>query len=417
MGESQAEIRAIKAKLQSLQARPQTQSQLPSRSQSQSQSRLQSQPERPVQANSQAYRQPHPAQQLYPAQQTQVPLSTAQPRHSPSLSDLAIAQPRLVVDRSAPPSVQRIQPVQRTQSVQRTQIDLPPIAPLHSGVSGQAEPPADPIDWEQSPAPRYSSSRSYPESRPAQVEPLPQKFGQLHSFVQPDLNSSNAALDEALERLDAQAQQVNQLAAAQETAILELKAIAEQIEQDWKTLELVNAARAGYDASDLEIPPLCEYGQASVPKIEKNHKGVLVLTAQSIDLFRSEREAALTAQALRHRIPSQIKRSWAGRFSHWLLSSNAAASGSRLNRRPRKPHRFGVQEAMILFIGAVVVRVSLKFLLIAHPGLLVPAIAIMVTPGAIALYKSTVTPRTMRIWGCRLIMIMIGFWIGGRIGI
>ncbi|NJR66800.1 MAG: hypothetical protein HC772_18190 [Leptolyngbyaceae cyanobacterium CRU_2_3] len=350
------------------------------------------------------------------------------------------------------------------------QIDLPPLQPaqlqpaqlqlaeLHS--SAQPDSDLDRIDWEPVRAVRRSPESITPQGDRLQQKSVRQTSVQQKSIqhLQQLARSVQAAptglpiipspipsiipatipptdqIDAALQRLEKQAQHINQLADTQEAAILELKAIAEQIEQDWKTIELDNAARAGYDASTLEIPSLCEYRLASLPQVEKNKAGVLVLTARSIDLFKAEREAALTAQTLRHRLPSQLQSqpNWMHRLSQlrqWILgteesakptqslaSRSAASQPLSSQVRRRKSSSFNRREGMTLLIGAVLVRVLLNLLLSAHPGLWFPAITLMVAPGAIALYRSTVTPRSTLTWGYRLIAVMLGFWIGGKLG-
>jgi hypothetical protein len=255
----------------------------------------------------------------------------------------------------------------------------------------------------------------------------------LQQFVQPTPDRSNVQIDADLKRLEAQAQHINQLAITQEAAILELKAIAQQIERDWKTLEVVNAARAGYDASNIEIPAVCEYSQISVPLVEKNRVGVLMLTDRSIDLFKAEREAAITAQSLRFRTapPFKPRSSWTRKLRDLLLGKSKSAPSSETRPAPqgiaspedsrstqargqkRKIRSLSFQEGMSLLFGAVLVRVILNLLLSAHPAFRFSAIALMVVPGAIAVYRSRVTPKLTLTWGSRLIVIMIGFLIGG----
>ncbi len=87
------------------------------------------------------------------------------------------------------------------------------------------------------------------------------------------------------QRLAAQAQRINQLAAELEDAILELKAIATE----------VNCDRL---ANKNQIKSSCEYHQASVPCV-KRKAGTFVLTTRQVDLFRAEREATQLANSLR----------------------------------------------------------------------------------------------------------------------
>lgn len=107
---------------------------------------------------------------------------------------------------------------------------------------------------------------------------------------------------EALQRLEAKAQQINQLSAAQETAMLELKAIATRLERDWTALELQYGDAYARDASlPAALPHLCDYVATDVPAIERSESGAFVITTRAVDLFKAERDAEVMAHTLRHR--------------------------------------------------------------------------------------------------------------------
>lgn len=119
-------------------------------------------------------------------------------------------------------------------------------------------------------------------------------------------NSSAAAErsqhQEALKRLEAKAQQINQLSAAQETAMLELKAIATRLERDRAALELQHGNDYERDTSlPTDLHTVCEYLTTNVPAIERDQSGAFVMTTRAVDLFKAERDAELMAQTLRHR--------------------------------------------------------------------------------------------------------------------
>jgi hypothetical protein len=233
------------------------------------------------------------------------------------------------------------------------------------------------------------------------------------------------SLDQAFQRLDAQAEEVNQLSAAQEAAIMRLKTIAEQVEQDWQTQPV--KTRSGRTA--LKLPPLCESGETAFPHIEKDQNGNFVLTSRSVDLFRAERDAEFNAEVLRHhairtrRHPSLINRLW-----NWLvekpeesktlqskLQRRTLAGISKSAQRRSKSSLFSIRQAVALVVGAIVARVVLDTIVALFPGLWLPAIAIMVAPGAIAIYRSTITPESGLVWGVRLGFVLVGLLIGGRL--
>jgi hypothetical protein len=254
--------------------------------------------------------------------------------------------------------------------------------------------------------------------------------------------------------LEAQVQHINQLSTVQESALLELKSIAEQVEREWQSLE---RCQDGYATkTELDNLPICEYLDTAVPQIEKNEEGVYVLSARSLDLFKAEREAALTAQSLRHWAnrkhsdPSHSTR-MSPSIWHWLthLWSPADAEQTRsrtggarvpeqpishlapptapgqpsqaLRQRRSYPHRpvsrsvLRLKEAVALFLGAVIVRLVLDMVMTSFPMLGTPVIALVVTPVAIAVYRSSSTPQAGLIWGYRLLIIMIGLLIGARL--
>jgi len=162
---------------------------------------------------------------------------------------------------------------------------------------------------------------------------------------------------EALQRLEAKAQQINQLSAAQETAMLELKAIATRLERDWTALELQYGDAYARDASlPAALPHLCDYVATDVPAIERSESGAFVVTTRAVDLFKAERDAEVMAHTLRHRNGTSATRqrraaepsgsTWAGGQAGGLLQSLwvqvqaiaslvTAQSSIRANRRTR----------------------------------------------------------------------------------
>ena len=212
-------------------------------------------------------------------------LSQPHQRQSPANQSPANQSPAKSI--ALPP----IQP--RTPAAQIPQFEADPNEPAWDGQ----------VDWQP-----HLSHRADPLADT--VARLQEKSTQyLQQLSQSVWDSPTQQIEIAMQQLEAQAQHVNELATTQESALLELKAIAKQIERDWKNVELTSAAQHGHAETDLHIPPLCEYRQASVPQVEKNDRGVLVVSGRAIDWFKAEREAELTAQALRHRATpaSQLK--------------------------------------------------------------------------------------------------------------
>jgi hypothetical protein len=232
------------------------------------------------------------------------------------------------------------------------------------------------------------------------------------------------SLDQAFQRLDAQAAEVNQLSVAQEAAILRLKAIADQVGQDWEPGQKRPLAGISKSAgrTALKLPPLCETGETALPHIEKDQHGNFVLTSRSVDLFRAERDAEFNAEVLRHHAVRSRRRSLINRLWNWLVEKPEDKSSktlqSKLQRRSQRRSRgaaLSIRQVVILVVGAIVARVVLDTIVALFPGLWLPAIAVMVAPGAIAIYRSTITPESGLVWGVRLGFVLAGLLIGGKL--
>jgi|SRR4028119_1754813 hypothetical protein len=98
---------------------------------------------------------------------------------------------------------------------------------------------------------------------------------------------------EGLRRLESQAEQINQLSTELEAAMLEFKAIASEINPDWRAIQ---ATQKSFTSADV-----CEYRTTGIPQVAAKQDGSFVLRSKSVDLFQAEREAVLVAKTLRHR--------------------------------------------------------------------------------------------------------------------
>ena len=175
-----------------------------------------------------------------------------------------------------------------------------------------------------------------PVSKPVAVKVLPQQVSDrqkpLLSFpVRSSLEVLRKRTTEGVKRLESQGQRINQLSAELEAAVLELKAIASEVNRDWRALQAIQepgkgaicatlrllqrstqqrnalafakpgATAAKREARESFIPDVCEYQAANVPNVKQKQSGSFVLTSRPVDLFQAEREAALLAQTLRQR--------------------------------------------------------------------------------------------------------------------
>ncbi|MGJ3254154.1 MAG: hypothetical protein ACFE0J_23930 [Elainellaceae cyanobacterium] len=264
-------------------------------------------------------------------------------------------------------------------------------------------------------------------------------------------------LSDGLKRLDAQVQRINELSAVQEAAMLELKAIAEQVEHDQTTLKGDDVLQG-----DRSTPSVCEYLPTAVPKVERDViNGAYVITARTIDLLKKEHEAeqaaistAETVRRFANRSPKGVPpkdgsstvtatRKSAKRSSpkstsivglllepltslvNSVSSPRRAGRVERANVTNRVEHAnaaetpelpsLDFQEAVLWIAGSAVVRIGLDALLAAFPAFWLPVLALVVTPTAIAIYRTTIDPRSGLALGYRLLLIMIGLLLGGRL--
>ena len=307
-----------------------------------------------------------------------------------------------------------------------------------------------------------SSHLSYPSQEPTEeddqnlaqiastVETLKQRSNlHLQQFSNPGDSSPSTPPHPATEaqdrlfelnwqRLAAQAQRINQLSQTQETASLELKAIADRIERDLRKREMLG--EHGSYPND-PIPTVCEYESAIVPEVAQDKQGRVILTQRPIDLYQAEREAALTAQTLRDRTVNRnmafegldslpdlglsclieepigfIQTIWNGcsaQVQHRLNRSAQPAS-----RRPTSRHRssgFSWLDAMIWFSSATILRLGLDFLLVAYPTLWPPILVMILALVAIGLYRTTFAPQAGFGLAYRLLLAIAGFIVGGRL--
>ena len=149
-----------------------------------------------------------------------------------------------------------------------------------------------------------------PLSKSVAAKALPQQVNEQQRPLLPfPITSSVRALRqrtiEGLRRIESQAERINQLSAELETAVLELKEIASEVNQDWRAFQAIQQptidAIAKRDTSPSFASNICEYQVANVPNVQQKPSGSFLLSSRSIDLFKAEREAALVAQTLRRR--------------------------------------------------------------------------------------------------------------------
>lgn len=277
------------------------------------------------------------------------------------------------------------------------------------------------------------ASRPSTGPSPSQTAPRTQsrgrRSGRQLAFPAEQFNPSASQRYSARLLLAEKANQINTLSSQQEAIILELMSLSETLSEQL----------------DLEVEPICEYRGAEIPYVETAKTGTLQLKSRAVDLAYLE---AVDGACRPYRIGRQ--RGLAGLLSAtallvwqatWgllktvgivarlitapvtglaklLLGWPAASVSPSSRRRPaRRPVEtpFTLREAAVLVIGSALLRLGLDWLVLLYPVLWIPSILIMLTPAAIAVYRSTLSPQTGFAWGYRLFSIMIGLLLGGRL--
>ncbi len=103
---------------------------------------------------------------------------------------------------------------------------------------------------------------------------------------------------QGLQRMTIQADRINQLSRQLEAAMAEMKTIASEVNQDWRSLQLItNPNQTPHN--------ICHYQVREIPWVKRHAHG-FYLTSRPIDLFKAEREAASIAETLRHRSRKKV---------------------------------------------------------------------------------------------------------------
>ncbi len=99
------------------------------------------------------------------------------------------------------------------------------------------------------------------------------------------------------QHLSMQVKRINQLAYELEAAILELKMIADNLDE-----QKITQASKQFPLKKISCKKVCSYVPLTVPYVQQKSDGTLIVKKRKVDLFRSEREAKYLAQKLRHQI-------------------------------------------------------------------------------------------------------------------
>jgi len=224
--------------------------------------------------------------------------------------------------------------------------------------------------------------------------------------------TEQAALQQLAEiwrQLETKADQVNQLSAAQEAALLELRAIAQRVERDWRATGLRDFPFAEIDG---DLSTLYGRDSAEVPMIERDATGNFVMTQRTLELSKAEREAAMMAEVLRKkRQPrSSVLTPLGQTMWNWftgLLAGNPSRPKPRRRAAATATSTFVAQPSQDMtlpragawLVGATLARMAIDAVLVSYPAFWLPAVGLIIAPAAIAAYRTTVAPESSIQWG------------------
>jgi hypothetical protein len=160
-------------------------------------------------------------------------------------------------------------------------LSMPWSPPLNEGSSSRSSVTPSPNQAQVSAAIATLRQRSHPATYPDRPIAAPSV-------------SADALVSQEVQRFQTHVSKVNALAQQQATAVLGLKQLAEEIEHSLRTFGI---------ESHTDLDPIAhffaDYDTASILTIARDRNGHYCLDYQTVDFYQAEREAALTAQALR----------------------------------------------------------------------------------------------------------------------
>ena len=282
-----------------------------------------------------------------------------------------------------------------------------------------------------------------------------------------DQDWQSAQLEEAWQRFETQIRHVNHLADEQETALVDLWTVAEEVSVLWhqgSAGDRPPMVPLAVDPTLVGIPQVMAGGdglwQVTPRLLDERYRSAMVQPPSDRDAPRffqddgqSDRVVAPQAGMPERSLLPDPRSSWrsrptshsssrtdqstdqsAGLADHpgWRIWAGLIRVGRslqaglvRLHQQQRRRNRFrtttpqlpvlDLQGAALWIVGAAIARVILAAAQVAWPSLQPLWLMLMVLPAAIAVYRVTLAPQTGFVTAYRLTLILIGLLIGGRI--
>ncbi|NJN88806.1 MAG: hypothetical protein HC881_24135 [Leptolyngbyaceae cyanobacterium SL_7_1] len=188
-------------------------------------------------------------------------------------------------------TMEPIEPVSRTATATQSSgmVELTP----NRGARSQERPPqlVNQVETLSQKSHQVVQRWQQTQFQPPQFPPTPVEHPRSQPTTAPR-NPRPVVRLESVERLEGQIDRINQLSSEQEKALLDLRTIADSVEQELRALE-----RSGHVPASV---PSVHYGDATVPWVERGD-GKVILTSRAVDLYQAEHDATWMAEVLRNR--------------------------------------------------------------------------------------------------------------------
>jgi hypothetical protein len=225
-------------------------------------------------------------------------------------------------------------------------------------------------------------------------------------------------INEELQQVESQMRRINQLSNELETAMVELKAIAHEMNREHHQDVNPTVRRShGVPAPGNPLPTSPMQQFQTPPSYG---------AAQSTNFAQAEQDAAVNAQTLRYLANRERPHSSA----RVELPTTNKERRVPVRRRTLKYYLQQLQKFLQLpsdFSGLLIntgvwvlssaaISFGLKLLMISFPWLVVPLTILKIVPAMLAAYLALFVPNAGAISGYRLLLVMVGFWLGSKLG-
>jgi hypothetical protein len=209
-----------------------------------------------------------------------------------------------------------------------------------------------------------------------------------------------------LQRLQGQANRINDLAHQQETAVHEFKRSMDSL--GW------SLQRHGL-TQYWTLEQFCQVQSVAVAQVVQDPQGGLLLTQAPIDVYQQERDASQTAQWLRHQQGGPGQPDWGGGWQALWAEPLAALDRiwQALTMTLEARSRLTPLSLVGWVLGGAIARQALDLLLAANPSLWPLLVGAMVGAVLLALYRLMTRPTIDLAVIVPLLLALLGLMVGG----